>query len=126
MRVKANWQAPVPDDACEATQYGETEDYSANMGVLGLEDPAISQAELIVLYSDNNQFDISLVTSFDKIASITIYNMLGQKLAFNNLEKQGDRYNYKLDMSYASAGIYLVKIGDQASNSYKTAKIIVK
>jgi hypothetical protein len=126
MRVKSNWQAVVPDDACDATQYGETEDYSANMGVLGLEDPAISQAELIVLYSDNNQFDVSLVTSFDKIASITIYNMLGQKLAFNNLEKQGDRYNYKLDMSYASAGIYLVKIGDQASNSYKTAKIIVK
>jgi hypothetical protein len=52
--------------------------------------------------------------------------MLGQKLAFNNLEKQGDRYNYQLDMSYATAGIYLVKIGDQATNSYQTAKIIVK
>ena len=75
---------------------------------------------------DNNQFDISLVTSFDDIASISIYNMLGQKLAFNNLEKQGDRYNYQLDMSYATAGIYLVKIGDQATNSYQTAKIIVK
>ena len=74
----------------------------------------------------NNQFDISLVTSFDEIASISIYNMLGQKLAFNNLEKQGDRYNYQLDMSYATAGIYLIKMGDQASKTYKTARIIVK
>lgn len=52
--------------------------------------------------------------------------MLGQKLAFNFLEKQGDRYSYKLDMSYAAAGIYLVKIGDPTSKTYKKAKIIVK
>jgi hypothetical protein len=114
-------------DPCSDFDYGEVQDYTVNItGLVGFEDFAISQAELIVLSLDNNQFDISLVTSFDDIASISIYNMLGQKLAFNNLEKQGDRYNYQLDMSYASAGIYLVKMGDQASNTYKTAKIIVK
>jgi hypothetical protein len=111
---------------CDDFAYGEVHDYTVNIGTLGFEDVAISQAELIVLSLDNNQFDISLVTSFDDIASISIYNMLGQKLAFNNLEKQGDRYNYKLDMSYATAGIYLVKIGDQATDTYQTAKIIVK
>ncbi len=114
-------------DPCTDFDYGEVQDYTVNItGIIGFEDVTISQAELIVLSLDNNQFDISLVTSFDEIASISIYNMLGQKLAFNNLEKQGDRYNYKLDMSYAAAGIYLVKIGDQVSNTYKTAKIIVK
>lgn len=105
-------------DPCSDFDYGEVQDYTVNItGIVGLEDLAISQAELIVLSLNNNQFDISLVTSFDDIASISIYNMLGQKLAFNNLEKQGDRYNYQLDMSYATAGIYLVKIGDQATNS---------
>jgi hypothetical protein len=114
-------------DPCSDFDYGEVQDYTVNItGVLGFEDIAISQAELIVVSSDNNQFDISLVTSFDDIASISVYNMLGQKLAFNNLEKQGDRFNYQLDMSYAAAGIYLIKIGDQASNTYKTAKIIVR
>ena len=29
--VKTNWNSPVPDDACEETQYGETEDYSVNI-----------------------------------------------------------------------------------------------
>ena len=31
MRAKSNWQAAVPDDACEVTQYGETEDYTVNI-----------------------------------------------------------------------------------------------
>jgi hypothetical protein len=47
-------------------------------------------------------------------------------LAYNNLEKQGDNYQYHLDMSYADAGVYFVRMGDNTSKTYKTAKIIVK
>ncbi|MFT5249297.1 MAG: hypothetical protein ACI93P_001023 [bacterium] len=126
MRVKSNWQAPVPDDACEATQYGETEDYSANMGILGLEDPTISQAEFTVISLANNQYDITLTTEFDGIASIAIYNVLGQTLAYNNLEKQGNSYVYHLDMSYADTGVYFIRMGDNSSKTYKSGKIIVK
>ena len=125
MRFKTNWQAVVPE-ACEETQYGETEDYTANVGSFGLEDLSITEGSLIVTTLPNDQYEISLTTSFDGVASIGIYNTLGQLLAFNNLQKEGDSFNYSLDMSYASSGIYLVKIGDQASNTYKSAKIIVK
>ena len=126
MRLKSNWQAVVPDDACEGTQYGETEDYTANTGILGLDDPAISEAEFTVISLANNQYDITLTTEFDGVASIAIYNILGQTLAYNNLEKQGNSYVYHLDMSYADAGVYLIKMGDNASKTYKTSKIIVK
>ncbi len=126
MRVKSNWQAPVPDDACEETQYGETEDYSANMGVLGTENQAIATAELLVVTKPNNQFEISLTTDFEGVASIAVSNMLGQTLAFNNLEKEGNSYNYQLDMSYADAGVYFIRMGDNNSKTYQTAKIIVK
>ncbi len=126
MRVKSAWQAPVPDDACEETQYGETEDYTANMGILGIEDVSITNGEMIVLTQPNNQFDISLITTFDGTASIAIYNVLGQTLAFNNLEKEGDRFNYQLDMSYADTGVYFIKMGNTNSGTFKTAKIIVK
>ena len=126
MRIKSNWQAPVPDDACEETQYGETEDYTANIGVLGVEDVTISNGEMIVLTKPNNLFDISLITTFEGTASIAIYNVLGQTLAFNNLEKEGDRFNYQLDMSYADAGVYFVKMGDTNSGTFKTVKIIVR
>ena len=126
MRVKSNWQAEVSDNACDVSQYGETEDYTANMGILGLEDPTISQAEFTVLTSPNNQFDITLTTEFDGVASIAIFNVLGQMVAYNNLEKQGDRFEYHLDMSYADAGVYFIRMGDNSSKTYKSAKIIVK
>ena len=127
LRFKSNWQAEVPADACEETQYGETEDYSADIdGVLGITQAAISEADLIVTSSDNNQFDIALITSYEDRAAIGVYNVLGQLLAFNYIEKEGDRFNYQLDMSYAPSGVYIIKMGDIFSNIYQTAKVIVK
>ncbi|MDG1063075.1 MAG: GEVED domain-containing protein [Flavobacteriaceae bacterium] len=127
MRFKSNWQAEVPADACEETNYGEVEDYSADVdGVLGINELAIEEADLLVTSLPNNQFDIALVTRYDDRAAIGIYNVLGQVLAFNYIEKEGDRFNYQLDMSYAAAGVYIIKMGDIFSNAYKTAKIIVK
>ena len=127
MRFKSNWQAEVPADACEETTWGETEDYSADIdGVLGITQAAISNADLIVTSGQNNQFDIALVTSYEERAAIGVYNVLGQLLAFNYIEKEGDRFNYQLDMSYAPSGVYIIKMGDLFSNIYQTAKIIVK
>ncbi|MEY2997519.1 MAG: hypothetical protein RIQ82_899, partial [Bacteroidota bacterium] len=127
LRFKSNWQAEVPANACEETTYGETEDYSADIdGVLGITQAAISNADLIVTSGQNNQFDIALVTSYEDRAAIGVYNVLGQLLAFNYIEKEGDRFNYQLDMSFAPSGVYIIKMGDIFSNIYKTAKIIVK
>ena len=114
-------------DPCADHDYGEVQDYTVVItGDLGSEDPLISQAEFTVLTSANNQFDITLTTGFDGVASVAIFNVLGQMLAYNNLEKQGDSYEYHLDMSYADAGVYFVRMGDNTSKTYKTAKIIVK
>ena len=112
---------------CDDFGYGEVHDYTVVIvDVLGNQDPSISQAEFTVLTLPNNQFDITLTTSFDGVASIAVYNVLGQTLAYNNLNKEGDSYNYHLDMSYADAGVYFIKMGDNSSKTYKTGKIIVK
>jgi len=114
-------------DPCGDLSFGRTNDYTANIsGALGIEDVTITNGELIVLTQANNQFDISLITTFDGTASIAIYNVLGQTLAFNNLEKEGDRFNYQLDMSFADTGVYFIKVGNTNSGTFKTAKIIVK
>lgn len=94
--------------------------------ILGIDDIELKDSDLIIVSKPNNQFEISLVTPFDGVASIAVYNVLGQTVAFNNLAKAGDRYEYSLDMSYAAAGVYIIKMGDQRSNAYKTARIIVK
>ena len=126
LRAKSNWDAPVPGDACTTTQYGETEDYTANVGSLGTGDNELANSELLVVTKPGKQFEVTLITPFDGVASIRIYNQLGQTLAFNNLEKKGDRYVYQLDMSYAADGVYFIQVGDRTSSSYQTAKIIVR
>jgi hypothetical protein len=125
MRAKSNWNAPVPADACEETSFGETEDYSANIGTLGLSDNALSNSELIVINNGNNIFDVSLATTtFTEKLELSVFNILGQRLAYYRLENNGEGYSYNLDMSYAAQGVYLVKVGNKELGKVK--RIIVE
>ena len=125
MRAKSNWNAPVPADACEESTYGETEDYTANIGTLGLNDNALGNSELMVINNGNNVFDVSLATtSFTERLELSVFNILGQQLAYYRLENNGEGYAYNLDMSYAAQGVYLVKLGNNEFGKVK--RIIVE
>lgn len=94
--------------------------------ILSVGDNSIANEELIITTLPNKQFNISMNTSFDGVMSVEVINTLGQTVAFNNLQKEGDGYNYNLDMSYAASGVYIVRMGDQAAGVFQTGKIIVK
>ena len=126
MRAKSNWQEPVSDDACEESQYGETEDYTANIGVLGVHDFEINNSDLIITSQDNNHFEITLVSDYDGKTYMAIYNMLGQQLGFKLIPKVGNSYTMNLNMSHANSGVYLIKVGGQDTSSFKTGRIIVE
>lgn len=126
MRAKANWNAPVPPNACEETTYGETEDYTASIGTLNVDEVAIRDAELIVTSLPNNQYEVSLITEFDGEIYAAVYNALGQQLGYKPLNKLDNAYRLNLDMSQASSGVYLIKVGGLFNRSYQTARIIVK
>lgn len=129
LRIRAGDMAYAGNlnDPCDEHQYGTTHDYTVDiMPATSIIDPSITEAELVILTSPNNQYQISLVTDYEDILSISIYDALGQTLAFNNLVKQGDRFNYHLDMSYASSGVYIIQMGDLTTGSFKTEKIVVK
>ncbi len=126
MRAKTNWQAPVPDDACEETQYGETEDYSANIGELGVNDIEISNSELLITSNDNSHFDVTLNTNYNGKVYVAVYNMLGQQLGFKLAQNDGGTYRMNLDMSNAANGVYIIKVGGQNTTKFKTGRIIVK
>ncbi|MBC8455547.1 MAG: T9SS type A sorting domain-containing protein [Flavobacteriales bacterium] len=123
MRAKTNWNAGVPDDACEETTYGETEDYTVNIVTsLGIDD-LNQNSEFSVISLGNNQFDVNLNSPYVGKIELTVYNALGQRMVFHRFENTGT-FNYALDMSYVAKGIYLVKVGN---NSFgKVQKIIVK
>lgn len=115
------------NDPCTDFAYGEVQDYTVDIqAILGINDLSIEASELLVVNNGNNQFEISLATSYDEVGSIGVYNLLGQQLAFNNLEKEGDRYVYELDMSYAAKGVYLIKMGNLGLRTFKAVKIVVE
>ena len=63
MRVKSNYGALVPDDACEGTEYGET-DYTVNIiSSLGMDD-LTTNSDLSVFTNDNKIFNIILTSDF--------------------------------------------------------------
>ena len=125
MRAKTNWDAPVPVDACAETTYGETEDYTANIGVLGVNDYAIKNSELIVSTTDNRNFDIQLISDFDGKVYVGVYNGLGQQIGFRLLSKDNNTYTLKLNMTQAASGMYILKVGGQNTTSYKVGRILV-
>jgi hypothetical protein len=127
MRAKSNWQAPVSSDPCEESSFGETEDYTANIGVLGLSDIAINNSEMVVSSTDNKQFEVLLTTSLDETIYAGIYNMLGQQVAVKTTSRNDDTgYRFTLDMSSAASGVYIIKVGALGSTTSKSERIIVK
>ncbi len=126
MRVRSNRGSPVPSD-CEQVGAGEVEDYTVNVGDLGVNDFKISDAELIVTTLGNNKYDVSLTTDYDSGVYLTIFNTLGQEIAMNkSVSKEGNTYRTSLDMSKVSSGVYILKMGGISTTSYKTARIIVE
>ncbi len=126
MRAKTNWNAPVPADACEETTYGETEDYTANIGSLGVNDYSISNSELIITSENQRDFFINFTTQYDGRVYVSVYNMLGQQMGISVIEKEDGAYKAKLEMDEAASGVYIVKVGGMNTTAYKTGRIIVK
>jgi hypothetical protein len=126
MRVKSNWNAPVPDDACEETTYGETEDYTVNItDVLGVQDEDFAATDLIVTTLPANKFELIFNTSaYTNDLPVRVTNMLGQTLAYYVLENNGAGYSKVIDMSYVSTGVYFFTIGDGTDSKVK--RVIVK
>ncbi len=120
LRIKTSWNTPVPDDACSATAFGETEDYKVNLVVPTNVTPLPEMnSKLEVRPMGNNKFEISFVTAkLDGFVLINLHNSLGANLVENKVQYAGDRYTYLLDMSYAPAGVYIVRMG-----SYKYGKV---
>ncbi len=126
MRAKTNLGAPVPDDGCEETLYGETEDYMAEVVLYTqIGDQPFSLTEMIVANMGFNKFNVVLKS--DEITEalvLNVHNVLGQKLVENRVNHHEGSYTYPLDMSYAKPGVYIIRIGN--SSYGKVRRIVVE
>ncbi len=126
IRGKDNNEEGDLNDPCGELAYGRTNDYSVRIfNSLSVEENIFPESELVILEPEQNHFQISLSTeeTTEKMA-VSVYSILGQKLAENWIENEYGSYVYDLDMSYAASGVYIVRIGNRTGGQSK--KIIVK
>jgi len=129
MRVRGEDESTAGDvlDPCGDLAFGRTNDYTAFFDEsLSAAEEVFEGSDLVISTTDNNLFDISLTTAFDGRTAISVFNLAGQRLAYNNLTREGNQFNYNLDMSYAAAGVYIVQFDAIDGGSPVTAKILVK
>jgi len=91
---------------------------------LSINDVNTIDSNLQVTLTGEKTYNISLITAQQGKAKISIYDISGKVLAQNFLKKEADRYNYELNMAYASSGLYLIKMETKQGSAIK--KITVK
>lgn len=121
-----DWTLSITDDA--NGDGGQLLDWSlqlcGNMN-LSIDDNDFA-GELEIIHEGNGLYQINLpTTSMNEKLDLTVFNVVGQKVYWRTLENEsGTGYQHQLDMSYASSGVYLVRLGDDTSGTYK--RIIVE
>ena len=122
MRIRMQDGAPVPD-ACAAYPTGETEDYLLDVAPsTGID--ALANEHLLVKSLDDNHFDISFETSYDKEMFLSVYNTSGQLVFKTNVFNIQGKYHYHLNLSTVSKGMYLLRLGNDETG--KIVKLLVK
>lgn len=119
-RIKTNYDEVIPNDPCEETTFGETEDYIVNVVLeTGLE-PTIYPNDLRLINKGNNQF-IAVLESNEESGQliISIHNLQGQTVIQNRVTNVNGKYTYDFDMSYATSGIYLLRMGNDKFGKIK-------
>ena len=103
IRFKSNWNAAVPDDACEATTYGEIEEYTVNIvESLGISDENILNLRIFPNPVDGDIVTISTSISGDKF--IKVFDINGREVLSTTI------FNDNLNISSLEAGFYLTKV----------------
>ena len=118
MRAKTNWNASVPDDACEETQYGETEDYMVNI----VESLGFSNIQIdnISVYPNPVSNLLNVNTGTNNDLSYSIFNIMGQSISNGKLTTIDNR----IDFSQLSKGVYFFNIYNRELNKQNTYKLI--
>lgn len=129
MRLRGEDQSTSGDvtDPCDDLAFGRTNDYTADITSLGTSDNTFSDgSELIIVDDGRDQFQVLLNTS--KVTNtllLSVFDINGKQLLQYPLDNEtGNGYEYNLDMSYVSSGVYIIRLRDE--NYSSTKRIIVK
>ena len=119
LRAKANWNAPVPDDSCEETTYGETEDYTVEI----VESLSINNLNIegLMIYPNPIENQINIIQNSNETFDVFIFDVTGKLI----LRSETNYTSNTINVSSLGSGIYFLQIcsnGCESSNFYKVVK----
>jgi hypothetical protein len=119
LRAKANWNAPVPDDSCEETTYGETEDYTVEI----VESLGINNLNIdgLIIYPNPIDNQLNIVQNSNKTLDVFIFDIAGKLI----LQSKANYTSNTINVSSLGSGIYFLQICSdecESSNFYKVVK----
>ena len=119
LRAKANWNAPVPDDSCEETTYGETEDYTVEI----VESLSMNNLNIegLMIYPNPIENQINIIQNSNKTLDVFIFDVTGKLI----LQSEANYISNTINVSGLGSGIYFLQIcsnGCESSNFYKVVK----
>ncbi|MAQ76002.1 MAG: hypothetical protein CL613_06695, partial [Aquimarina sp.] len=121
-----DWTLSVQDTA--GGDVGQITDWAISFCTappLGVGENLDPNNDLIIVYKENNQFEIRFESdTVNDQLDMDIFNLSGQRLLYYRLNKDSKGYYYDLDMSYASSGVYLVRLKDKQNRS-KVKRLVV-
>lgn len=129
MRLRGEDESGAGDvfNPCDDLQFGRTNDYTADITSLGTNDNVFADgSELIIVNEGNDQFKLLLNTSnVTNTLILSVFDISGKTLMQYPLDNEsGNGYEYNLDMSYVSSGVYLINLRDE--NYSSTKRLIVR
>jgi photosystem II stability/assembly factor-like uncharacterized protein len=110
LRAKTNWAANVPNDSCDETLYGETEDYTVfiteqSLGLIGNNFPLKPS-----IYPNPTEGNITIdLKNNYKNVSISLHDILGRKILDKNYDQT---QNFELTIRQ-SPGVYFLSINTE-------------
>jgi photosystem II stability/assembly factor-like uncharacterized protein len=123
LRVRASGlgEANNATSACDAFQYGETEDYTLNAGIVSASKPEQAGGTVAAYPNPTADGELSLVWSETHgAARATFFNALGQRVQEQLLPAR--QLSQTLSIAQLPAGIYLLKINDPTG--VKTLRVV--
>lgn len=93
--------------------------------LLSVDDLIKNDSDFIVTNIGNNNYEMTLHTdATNDILRLSVFNLQGKRILYNQVEKQDGHYKQHIDLSFASSGVYIIAIGN--ANTKLSKKIIVE
>jgi len=123
LRVKTSGDQNVPENACDAATYGETEDYKVNLkSHTGIDDD-FSASELKIRNLGGGQYEAVLDSDGQNPLIISLHDIQGKTILYNRVFPVNGKYTYKFNMNYAPDGIYLLRMGNDQWSKVKKISV---